>query len=156
MHFFKKKLLEGNIPLKATYLHIILLILGCLFINYVVLPFVRSCRYINWGVLGGFTTSILLGAFLHIALISYFIKKRIISIRMVLIIWGIIVLVPELIFRTLYWDATIISLPDLLNRIIMVILICCFFAVKTHKAKIVVAVISFVFILTFFWMVSLD
>mgnify|MGYP000081738809 CR=1 FL=1 len=46
-----------------------MVLLGCIFINYFILPYVRTCRYIDFGILGGFTTSILLSSIFHIVLI---------------------------------------------------------------------------------------
>lgn len=141
---------EVNLPLKTKGWYIVLFLLGCIFINYFILAYVRSCRYIDLGILGGFTTSILLGSILHIVLISLFVKNRLISIPWLLCIWGVIVLLPELIFRLIYWKVTEISLPDMLSRTATVLLLCFYFAVKsTNAKKMIIALLSITFLTCF-------
>lgn len=83
---------EVDLSLKTKGWCIVLFLFGGIFINYFILPYVRTCRYIDFGILGGFTTSILLSSIFHIVLISLFIKKRLISIPWILFVWGTIVL----------------------------------------------------------------
>lgn len=141
---------EVNLPLKTKGWHIVLFLLGCIVINYFILAYVRACRYIDFGILGGFTTSILLGFVFHVALISLFIKKRLISISWVLLVWGTIVLLPELILRLMFWDSTVISLPDMFSRTATVLLTCGYFAVKSTRAKkMIVALLAIIFLICF-------
>lgn len=130
--------------------YIVLFLLGNIFVNYFILTYARTCRYIDFGILGGFTTSILLGFIFHVVLISLFIKKRLISILWVLFVWGTIVLLPELILRLISWDSTEISLPDMLNRTATVLLTCCYFAVKSTRAKnMIIALLTIIFLICF-------
>lgn len=141
---------EVDLSLKTKGGYIVLFLLGCIFINYFILAYVRTCRYIDFGILGGFTTSILLSLIFHIVLISLFIKKRLISIPWVLFVWGTIVLLPELTLRLISWDSTEISLPDMFNRTATVLLTCCYFAVKSTRAKkMIIAFLAIIFLICF-------
>lgn len=144
----KKKSSEEIFPLKIKY-NSIILVFGYIAINYLILPYVRTNQNNDIYFLQGFVMSMYIGTVLHIILISYYISKKHISIRSILLIWGIVVLAPELFFRFLYWQATIISLPDTLCRITTVLLTCCFFVTPKPKVRILIATLFSIVFLTF-------
>lgn len=155
IYLFKNKSSEKKSLLKIKY-NIIYFALGCVITNYLILPYLRTCRYLYIGTLTGFTLSIFTGAILHAILIGYFISKGQITSKKILAIWVVIVLLPELLIRCYAWQATLVSLPDTLCRIMSVLSTCYFFSTPNIRKRILTAlffsIIFFVFLFGWeFW-----
>lgn len=154
IYLFKNKSSEKKSPLKVKY-NFIFFALGCVIINYSILPYLRTCQSLYIGTLTGFTLSIFAGAIFHAILIGYYISKGQITSKKILAIW-VVVLLPELLIRCFAWQATLISFPDTLCRIMTVLSTCYFFSTPNIRKRILTAlffsIIFFVFLFGWeFW-----